>query len=298
MVGVYLVQGSGGSLSSGLSPVGSGCRRLTFGGSSLVSPCVFCGGPWLACRGRFLWHAASMGQRLCIAGLLWRVRWATGAWIVAVPPVGFTMVRRAHSSVGPLGTSLLRCAGGGIGLDGSFGGCGTCRVVMAGGGRAASVCGRCLHCVVRLSGLLCPGVSALPHVRGSLPSSFLPLPTPSSLFFFFVWGTVVACTLSWGGAGAGGVCGSKWPLVIAALGEGVSACRCRCWRGHCGAVGQFWSRGFGRGCRGGWWFGGCCASGSPCVCRPPDIRWLLVGRAPVNGCRRWVVGSSGGVVPV
>ena len=131
-------------------------------------------------------------------------------------------------------------------------------------------------------------------VLSLLLSSAFPLP----LFFAFFVGDCGCLRAVLGGVGGGGVCGSGWPLVFAALGVGMGACWCCCWRGRHGAVGRLWRRGLGHECRGGWWFGGPCASGSLCVCRLPDIWWLLDTGAPVRGCWRWAAGGSGSVAPV
>ena len=116
-----------------------------------------------------------------------------------------------------------------------------------------------------------------------LPPAFPPPPR----FFCFGLVTMVACGLREGG-----------PSVIAALGVGKGACWCRCWPGRHGAVGRLWHRGLRRECRGGWWFGGRCASGSLCVCRLLDIWWILIIGAPATEYWRWAVGDSSGVAPV
>ena len=141
----WLVAGSGASLWVGIPWYLPGASR---------------GCPWWAGFWRFLWRAASMRVRLCVARLLWGVRRAAGAWLMAVPPMASVLVRPALSLVAPLGGPLLRCLGGGLGLGGSW----------EGGGHAGSGW--------LWAGGRCAGVWALLALR---PSSFPALVSPACL---------------------------------------------------------------------------------------------------------------------
>ena len=227
VVGAYLLHGEGGGAwaRAWCGPaaghwVVAGAAASPWAGLPWCLPGASRGGPWLAGCGRFLWQAASMGVRLCVAGSPWGVQRAAVAWLVVVLPMGFAAVRRASSSVAPLGGLLLRCVAGGLGLGGSWNGSGA---------EAARVCGRCLHCVLRFSGLWCPGrVCPPPPSRFSsffFPPRFLP---PSFFFGRRPWLLARCC----GVVREGGVCvgwGGRqclrrlaWALVCAGVAVGVN----------------------------------------------------------------------------
>ena len=143
-----------------------------------------------------------------------------------------------------------------------LGGCGTCGVGMAGGGRA---CVWACFATLAFFGCGVLGVSAL----GSL---LCLSPAPLFLrvnFVSFFFGGMCVCVCVWLGYG---VCGA-W------LGRGCVQLLVLVWAG--------------------WWMG-CCALGSLCVCQPSGIRWLSIygssvrGALAVSGRRQWWCGACVG----
>ena len=199
----------GGAICSGLGwargrlPAGSGCRGLTVGGSSAVSPwCV----PWWSLVG---WLKGVFGVYRILGGTI--VCWGAAA-------VG------AAGCGGGACVGVVRLVGGGVScvvLGGSswwsvvvvlggrswawrfLGGWGTCGVGLAGEGGA------------RVCGLAC-----LPSALPAVSSSAFPLLLS---FRWLVW----LCFFFWGGV-AGGLC----------VGVGVCPCRRRCGRGCRGGRGS------------------------------------------------------------
>ena len=211
--GVYRFHSGGGAICSGVGwargrlPVGSGCRGLTVGGSSAVSPwCV----PWWSLvgwlKGVFgvyrihggtivCWGAAAVGAAGCGGGA------CVGVVRVVGGGVSFVVL------VGSSWWSVVVMPGAWSWAWRFLGGCGTCGVGLAGGGGGACV-------GLRVCLLLSPR---------SLPLTF----PCSSLFaglFGFVffggggggWGAVRGCgcvpvpalvwAWVWSGTGPGGCC--------------------------------------------------------------------------------------------
>ena len=168
VAGVYHFHGRGGAMGSGVGwvrgrlPAGSGCRGLTVGGSSAVSPwCV----PWWPLvgwlRGVFgvyhihggttVWWRAAAGDAVgCGCGACVSVIRVAGGGASFVVLGGFSW------------RSVVVVRGGWSWAWRFLGGAGMCRVGMAGGG-----------------GRLCVG----PRVCPLLPPRFLPLPFPCPSLF-------------------------------------------------------------------------------------------------------------------
>ena len=200
VAGVYGFHGGGGAICSGVGwargrlPAGSGCRGLTVGGYSAVSPwCV----PWWSLvgwlKGVFgvyrihggtivCWGAAAVGAAGCWGGVCVGVDRVVGGgvscvvlggsswWSVVVVPGGWSWALRF------------------------LGGCGTCGVGLAGGG----------------GGRACVGL----RVCLLLPPWPLPLPVPYSSLFVGLFGFVFFL-----GGGRLGCC--AWVWVRAGVGAGV-----------------------------------------------------------------------------
>ena len=202
MAGVYRFHGGGGAICSGVGwvrvrlPAGSECRGLTVAGSSAVSPwCV----PWWSLvgwlKGAFgvyrihggtivCWRAAAVGAAGCGGGAC--------VDVVRVVGGGVSCVVLGGSSW----WSVVVVPGGWSWAWRFLGGCGTCRVGLA-GGRGARVCG--LACLP----------SALPAVSSPAFPLLLSFRWLVWLFFFSFFG------------GGGWLGCSVWVLVCAGAGAGV-----------------------------------------------------------------------------
>ena len=199
MAGVYCFHGGGGAICSGVGwargrlPAGSGCRGLTVGGYSAVSPwCV----PWWSLvgwlKGVFgvyrihggtivCWGAAAVGAAGCGGGACVGVDRVVGGGVSCVVLSGSSW------------WSVVVVPGGWSWALRFLGGCGTCGVGLAGGGGGA-----------------CVGL----RVCVLLPPWPLPLPVPYSSLFVGLFGFVF-----FGGGGWLGCC--AWVWVCAGVGAGV-----------------------------------------------------------------------------
>ena len=199
-VGVYRFHGGGGAICSGVGwargrlLAGSGCRGLTVGGSSAVSPwCVrwwsLVG--WL--KGVFglyrihggtilCWGAAAVGAAGCGGGACVGVVRVVGGGVSCVP-----------YSAAPHGGLLWWCLGCGLGLGGSWEGAGHAGSGWLGGGGGGACVG------LRVCLLLFPRSLPLPFPCSSLFAGLFG-------FVFFFWGGWLGCC-AWvwlcAGAGAG-----------------------------------------------------------------------------------------------
>ena len=216
VAGVYRFHGGGGAMCSGVGwargrlPAGSGCRGLTVGGSSAVSPwCV----PWWSLAG---WLKGVFGVYRIHGGTIvcWRAAAGGAVGCGGGACVGVLRVAGGGASCVILGgsswSSVVVVPGGWSWAWRILRGCGTCGVGLAGGG------GACVG--LRVCLLLFP--------------RSLPLPFPcSSLFaclfcFVFFWGGAAGprgfrcCARVWvcAGAGAGvgvGVMGDGGRVAVA-----------------------------------------------------------------------------------
>ena len=255
----------GGAMCSGVGwprgrlPAGSGCRGLTVGGSSAVSPwCV----PWWSLvgwlKGVFRVYRIHGGTIVC-----WRaaaggaVGCRVGACVCVVRVVG------GGASCVVLGGSswwsVVVVPGGCSSAWRFLGGCGTCGVGLAWGG-----------------GRVC-GPACLPSALPAVSSSAFPLLLSFCLL-------VLLCFFSFfGGGGDRGV-------AFLVLCVGVGLCRCRFWcgRGCRGGAGVGWLLRSG--------FPVCAPAPRLPVSRAPARGVLTVGGcrqwwrgACVGGCGSWVV---------
>ena len=218
----------GGAICSGVGwargrlPAGSGCRGLTVGGSSAVSPwCV----PWWSLvgwlKGAFgvyrihggtivCWGAAAVGAASCGGGACVGVVRVVGGGVLCVVLGGFSW------------WSVVVVPGGWSWAWRFLGGCGTCGVGLARGGGGARVWA-CVFAFCSPRGLfLC--LSLAPLFSLACLSLFL-------LFFFFLsggagWGAVRGCGcvpvpapvwawVSWG-TGVGWLLRSRFPVCAPA----------------------------------------------------------------------------------
>ena len=272
VAGVYRFQGGGGAMCPGVGWVGgrllacSGCRGLTVGGSSAVSPCCVLWWSlvgWL--KGVLRVYRIHGGTIVC-----WRAATggAVGCWDGAC--VGVVCVIGGGASCVFLGGSSWRSVvvvlGGWSWAWRFLGGCGTCGVGLAGGG--ARVCVGLRVCLL-------------------LPPRFLALPAPCpSLFaclFCFVF--------FWGGGG--------WGAAFLVLGVGVGACRCWCWcgRGRCGKRGWDGCCALGTLCvcrAPGFRFLGCRSGGADGGWLAAVVPWRLRGWSRLLGSA-WVAWPGAGV---
>ena len=194
----------GGAICSGVGwargrlPAGSGCRGLTVGGSSAVSPwCV----PWWSLVG---WLKGVSGVYRIHGGTIvcWRAAAGGAVGYGGGACVGVVHVVGGDASCVVLGGSswwsVMVVPGGWSWAWRFLGGCGTCGVGLAGGG------GACVG--LRVCLLLSPRSLPLPFPCSSLFAG---------LFCFFFWG---------GGVG--------WGAAFLVLCVGVGVCGCRCWCGR------------------------------------------------------------------
>ena len=257
VAGVYRFHGGGGGyllgcgLGRGRLPAGSGCRGLTVGGSSAVSPwCVPCWSlvGWL--KGVFgvyrihggtivCWRAAARVAPGCGGGA------CVGVVRVVGGSVSFVVLR------GSSWWSVMVVPGGWSWAWRFLGGCGTCGVGLAWGG-GGRVCG--LACLP----------SALPAVSSSAFPLLLSFCWLVWLWFFF-WGGgwLGCCAWVWvcAGAGAGvgvGVVGDRGRLAFVLWVPCVCAGpQASCFQGAGPGVltsggGRQWWRGACMGDRGCW----------------------------------------------
>ena len=215
MAGPYCFHGGGGAICSGAGwargrlPAGSGCRGLTVGGSSAVSPwCV----PWWSLvgwlKGVFgvyrihggtivCWSAAAVGAAGCGGGACVDVDRVVGGGVSCVVLGGSSW------------WSVVVVPGGWSWALWFLIGCGTCGVGLAGwGGRA-----RVWACVFAFR----PPCG--PFLCLSLAPLFL-LACLAFFFFFFGGGWLGCCAWLWvcAGVGAGvgvGVVGDGGPVAVA-----------------------------------------------------------------------------------
>ena len=262
VAGVYRFHGAGGASGSGVGwirgrpPAGSGCRGLTVGRSSAVSPwCVW----WWPLVG-WLWgvfgvYRINRGTTVC-----WRAAVGAVVGCGGEALVGVVRVVCGGASCGVVGVSSWRSV---VGVRGRWwwawrfvGGCGTCGVGMVGGGGRVCV-GLHRDPCSSFSGRGLPDMSALCSLRGFL---FCLSPAPIFLLVRFV-------SFFWGGRRLV-VSGTAFMV----LGVAVCACRCRCW--------------WGRACRGGRVAVGLWSAAA--------VVWCLCGWSRLSGSA-WIARLDAGV---
>ena len=208
VAGVYCFHGWGGAICSGVGwargrlLAGSGCRGLTVGGSSAVSPWYV---PWWSLVG---WVKGVLGVYRIHGGTI--VCWGAAAVGAAGCGGGASVgvvrmlaaVCRVSSSAAPHYGLLWWCLGGGLGLGGSWEGAGHAGSGWLGGG--GGVC----------------GLACLPSALPAVSSSAFPL------LLSFRW--LVWLCFFLGGGSAGVLC----------VGVGVCRCRRRCEMGVVGDGGR------------------------------------------------------------
>ena len=204
VAGVYRFHGGGGAMCSGVGwargrlLAGSGCRGLTVGGSSAVSPwCV----PWWSLVG---WLKGVFGVYRTPGGTIvcWRAAAGGAVGCGGGACVGVVRVVCGGVSCVGLGCSswwsvVVVPLGGGLGLGGSWEGAGHAGSGWLGGGGARVCWPAC-------------SPSALPAVSS----------TAFPLLLSFRWLVLLCFFLFFGGG------------VAAVLWVGVGVCRCRCWCGR------------------------------------------------------------------
>ena len=212
VAGVYCFHGGGGAFCSGVGwargrlLAGSGCRVLTVGGSSAVSPWCL---PWWFLVG---WLKGVFGVYRIHGGTIvcWGAAAVSAAGIGGGACVGVVCVVGGGVSCVVLGGSswwsVVVVPGGWSWAWGFLGGCETCGVGLAGGG-----------------GRVC-GLACLPSALPAVSSSAFPL------HLSFRWLVLLCCffLFFFGGGVAGVLC----------VGVGVCWCRRRCGRGCRGGRGS------------------------------------------------------------
>ena len=197
VAGMYHLHGGGAAMGSGEGwvrgrlPVGSGCRGLTVGGSSAVSPwCV----PWWPLVG---WLRGVLGVS-CIHGGT-TVCWPAVVGCGGGACVGVVRVAGGRVSCVVVRRLMVAHCGGAWGVVLGLTVPGRARDMRVGDGWGAGG--------ARVCGFMCS-----PSAPSAVSSSAFPLSLSLCMFVFFL---------------GGGACG--WTFAV--LGVGVGACRCRCWCG-------------------------------------------------------------------
>ena len=213
VAGVYRFHGGGGAMCSGVGwargrlPAGSGCRGLTVGGSSAVSPCCV---PWWYLVG---WLKGVFGVYRIHGGTIVYSRAAAGGAVGCGGGacVGVVRVVGGGASWVVLGGSsrwsVVVVPGGWSWAWRFLGGCGTCGVGLAGGG-GARVCGpACLP-------------SALPAVSSSAFSLLLSFCLLVLLCFFLGGGWLAGVLRFWCRAWVWVCAGAGASVGVGVVGDG------------------------------------------------------------------------------